>query len=189
MKKISYTEVKRGGSKGKGRTSKRKLQKAKALNITSLIDILTILLIFLIQDVSMTAQKNDPPKGMTLPETATVDSLMENAFPILIKVFGRSPETYANGQILFGTESRVVGDLDAFITDEGVRLAMLGMLQEASEMIKNADNEPIILIQADNNVENRYISEIVAACAAGKFENIYFSSTENSGLWSGYTGL
>ena len=190
MKKISYTEVKRGGSEGKGRKQKRQPPKAKNMNITSLIDILTILLIFLIQNVSMEAQKTNPPEGMKLPTSANIDSLVTNGQIVIIKVYGRNPDTYENGQILFGTSSTPVGDLDSFISDVATRNAMLNLLKEQAAAIKATSEEavPVILIQADDNVENRYITEIVKVSGSGDFGNIYFSSIRQQDLWSSLAG-
>jgi|GEM_PF-186498 biopolymer transport protein ExbD len=187
MKKISYVEVKRGGSEGKGRKAKKRGQKAKALNITSLIDILTILLIFLIQNVSMEAQKVNPPEGMILPTSATIDTLVANGQVVIIKVYGKDPAKYANGQILFGTNSTSVGDLDTFMVDINTRNAMLNLLKEQAMAIKagNSAAVPVILIQADDNVENRYITEIIKVSGTSDFSNIYFSSIRQTDLWAG----
>ncbi|MCD4828726.1 MAG: biopolymer transporter ExbD [Candidatus Cloacimonetes bacterium] len=189
MKKISYTELKRGGSQGKGRTAKRRQPKAKNLNITSLIDILTILLIFLIQNVSMEAQKSNPPEGMELPSSASIDSLVTNGQVVIIKVYGKNAGTYPDGQVLFGTSSTPVGNLDSFVNDPATRNAMLFLLKEqaAAIMASATDAIPVILIQADNNVENRYITEIVKVSGSGDFGNIYFSSIRAVDLWTDLT--
>ncbi len=180
-KRISYTKVKRNISGTSGREAKRKHPKSKEINITSLIDILTILLVFLIKNVSMEAQKVQQPEGMKLPSTATKEELIKNGNTVIIKVY--------ENQILFGTsntkvipEEKTVGyegrELEVFMNDEDTRTAMKGLLQSQAKEIKatNAEAIPAILIQADDNVLCRYITEIIVLCANSEFSHIYFSS-------------
>ncbi len=180
-KRISYTKVKRKISGTSGREAKKKHPKSKEINITSLIDILTILLVFLIKNVSMEAQKVQQPEGMKLPSTSTKEALIENGNTVLIKVY--------DNQILFGTsntkvipDEKMVGyegrELEVFMNDEDTRTAMKGLLQAQAKEIKaaNAEAIPAILIQADDKVLCRYITEIIVLCANSEFSHIYFSS-------------
>ncbi len=184
-KRISYTKVKRKLSGSSGREQARNLPKSKEINITSLIDILTILLVFLIKNVSMEAQKVQQPEGMKLPTTATKEELIENGNTVIIKVY--------QNQILFGTsntkvipEEKTVGyegrELDVFTNDKDTREAMLGLLQAQASEIKSANTDaiPAILIQADNNVLCRYITDIIVLCANSEFTHIYFSSMHDA---------
>ncbi len=184
-KRISYTKVKRSVHGTTGREAKKKHPKTKEINITSLIDILTILLVFLIKNVSMEAQKTQEPEGMKLPSTATKQELIKNGNTVIIKVY--------QDQILFGTSStKVIPDdkkagfegreLEVYMTDQATREAMLGLLQAQAAQIKGANAEaiPAILIQADNNVQCRYITDMIILCANSEFTHIYFSSMHDT---------
>ena len=72
MKRISYVPIWTSQS-GKS-LHRKKSPKTKDLNITSLIDILTILLIFIIKNVSMDASEKDVPKGMLLTPSVPIIS-------------------------------------------------------------------------------------------------------------------
>jgi hypothetical protein len=85
-----------GGSKEIRRT-RRKFDDAAGLSITSLLDVLTIILVFLIKNVSMEAQKVSIPDNMYFPTTITNEKLIENAGTMVVKMYPY--------QILVGTES------------------------------------------------------------------------------------
>jgi biopolymer transport protein ExbD len=53
------------------RKVRRKFTDAAFLSITSLLDILTIILVFLVKNVSMEAQRMTVPENMSLPTTIT----------------------------------------------------------------------------------------------------------------------
>ena len=169
------------------RSAKRK----PLINITSLIDILTSLLVFLIKNVSMEAQKTQTPEGMKLPTTITEEELIENGTTVIIKVY--------EDQILFGNSStKVIPDekkvgyegreLEVYMNDPSIREAMLGLLQTQATVIKTADAEaiPTILIQADNKVLCRYITDIIVLCANSEFSHIYFSSIHDADIKEKY---
>jgi len=167
IKRVSYI-VNRGS--GGPRKEKKKPSRTNEINLTSLIDVLTILLVFLIKNVSMDAQKNNSPEGMKLVESITNESLIENGKTIVIKVFPK--------QILFGVESIPVGTLEDFATNTTIRNRLLNMLSEQSERIKaqNSDEIPSLLIQADRTIPCMYITEFIKLSSRSSFSNIYFST-------------
>ena len=170
MKRVSYT-VQRG--LGGPRKERKRIEKVKKLNVTSLIDILTILLVFLIKNVSMEAQKTTPPEGMNLVEGYKDDKMNEKGNVIVIKVF---PD-----QILFGVDNVLVGSPEDFATDQETRSLLLNLLKaQAAEIKANDNEEPILLIQADRDIECLYITEFVKLSAASTFNNIYFSTMKVS---------
>ena len=59
--------------------------KTKDLNITSLIDILTILLVFMIKNISMDSTQKNSPEGMLLPTTITTNELVESGRAVYLK--------------------------------------------------------------------------------------------------------
>ena len=168
MKKIS-NKVNRSFSEGPRKTRSR-IEKVKSLNITSLVDILTILLVFLIKNVSIDAQRLNIPDNMILPTTIMTEELERSGLSVVLKVF---PD-----QILVGTDNLYVGTPEEFMTDQEVRSQLLAYMQDHSKQIisQNPDYKPLLLIQADTTILCRYITDIVALGATSGFSSIYFTS-------------
>ena len=81
VKRVSHEVNRASGGPRKRRTKGKKFTE---LDITSLVDILTILLLFLIQSVSVTAQKSSIAQGIEPPKTIKTDQLDENGQTIVI---------------------------------------------------------------------------------------------------------
>ncbi len=164
------------------KSSKRQRIKRKDLNITSLIDILTILLVFLLKNVSMDAAKNKPPKSMLLPPTATNEQLIEDGRTVVIKVY---PD-----QILYGMDAVYVGSLDDLMNNPSTRKALEGHLLLDKESIIDNDNDavPCILLQVDKSVKCSYVTELFKVSGKAGYVNIYFSTLYESNLTDKYRG-
>jgi len=59
------------------RRVRRKFEEAKGLSITSLVDVLTILLVFLVKNISMEAQRVTVPDNMNFPTIMQSHDLLE----------------------------------------------------------------------------------------------------------------
>ncbi|MCK4957372.1 MAG: biopolymer transporter ExbD [Candidatus Cloacimonetes bacterium] len=158
---------------------RKKGKKTKDLNITSLIDILTILLVFMIKNVSMDSSQKDAPEGMLLPTTVNRNELIEDGQVVFVKLF---PEkVLENGElfeskILFGKENINVGSLKDFSSNQQIRQSLLGFLKMEAKSIRNSGGVPCLLIQADEELKCSYITEFIKFSANASFINIYFSS-------------
>jgi len=146
----------------------KKSHAVKDLNITSLIDILTILLVFMVKNISMDASQKSSPEGMLLPTVITADKLIESGQAVVVKIY---PD-----RILYGTENTNVGSLQDFMTKRRIRATILGFLKLEAEEITNSGNKPCLLIQADKNLDCKYITEFIRFSAGAAFANIYFSA-------------
>lgn len=167
MKKISY-KVNRSASGGP-RKARGKMDKVKNLNITSLVDILTILLVFLIKNVSIDAQSITVPESMRLPTTVSTEELERSGMTVVMKVF---PD-----MIYIGNDNISVGSPEDFMSSQAVRDNLISFMREQSVSIRETrDLTPVLLIQADNEVRSRYITEIVGLSAHTGFPSIYFST-------------
>ena len=163
--------------KDKFRLAKKKSHSKSDLNITSLMDILTILLVFMLKNVAMDASQKNAPEGMFLPTTTTKDKLIESGQAILIKIFSDKPEKNEPAKILFGKENIYVGTLQEFMSKRETRENLFNYLKlEADEIINVMQNKPCLLIQADKELKCRYITEFIIFSANAAFANIYFSS-------------
>jgi biopolymer transport protein ExbD len=177
MSRTSAVQVNRGlGSRYK----KRKKEVVSELSITSLLDILTILLVFMIKNVSMDAAARNAPEGMELPVTISKDDLIERGHVLYVKIY---PD-----KILYGSDNQMVGTLQEFMTDKNTREVLLRFLKAESDVIKDSNMNPVLLIQADKNLECRYIAEFINFSTEAKFADIYFSSTATDNIESVFKG-
>ncbi len=145
--------------------------KVKQLNITSLVDILTILLVFLIKNVNMTAQVLSQPKGLEFPTTLTQEEYDESSTrTLLVKVY---PDN-----IYVGTDNTPVGTLEQIVNDQNTRENLKTYLETEVEALisSNPDLAPLLIIQADYSTPCQIITELVYIAAKAKFSNIYFAS-------------
>ena len=69
------------------RVVRKKDELQKGLSITSLLDVLTIILVFLMKNVSMEAVKISELPDMRYPTTITTDALMENPMVTPVKLY------------------------------------------------------------------------------------------------------
>ncbi len=159
------------------RRVRRKFADAAALSITSLLDILTILLVFLIKNVSIESQKMTVPANMTLPTTITNQELLDNGLTVLVKLY---PE-----QIYIGTDNIPAGSLRQLVEDAKTRAALLNFMQNEAAQIQELNNrrgtdyKPCLLIQADKQITCQYITELIKIGAGASFADIYFSSIQD----------
>jgi biopolymer transport protein ExbD len=177
MKRLSYVPVWKSAA---GQGGRKKGNKTKDLNITSLIDILTILLVFMIKNISMDAAQKNAPEGMLLPTTVTKNDLVESGQAVFVKLYAdkldqQTGEVIA-GQILYGKENIPVGSTHDFITNAAIRQTLLKYLQLERQAILGNTSVPCLLIQADKELECRYITEFIKFSAQASFANIYFST-------------
>jgi biopolymer transport protein ExbD len=164
MKRVSNQVCRKGGY----RTSRSSGNKTKDLNITSLIDILTILLVFMIKNISMDSAQKEAPEGMLLPTTITKNDLIESGQAVIVKIY--------TDKILYGKDNVPVGSLQDFVTNQNIRQTLLGLLKYEGNAIASQDGKPCLLIQADKELQCRYITEFIRFSAQAAFANIYFST-------------
>ncbi|RLC57401.1 MAG: hypothetical protein DRH89_03585 [Candidatus Cloacimonadota bacterium] len=165
MNSLSVKVNRSGGGKFQ---SRKRGNKTKDLNITSLIDILTILLVFMIKNISMDAAQKNAPEGMILPTTVTINKLIESGKAVYLKIY---PD-----KILYGAESIEVGSLQDFLNKPEIRNSLLRLLQMEARSITSTSSKPCLLIQADKELPCRYITEFIKFSAQASFANIYFSA-------------
>ena len=165
MNALSVRVNRSGGGKFQ---SRKRGNKTKDLNITSLIDILTILLVFMIKNISMDSAQKNAPEGMILPTTITTNDLIESGKAVFLKIY---PD-----RILYGAESIEVGSLQDFLNKPEIRNSLLKLLQMEARAITSVGSKPCLLIQADKELPCRYITEFIKFSAQASFANIYFSA-------------
>lgn len=162
-------------SKNLNRKVRRKFAEGNKMSIISLVDILTILLVFLIKNVSLDVQKYSMPNNMTYPVTMQKRDLLENKGTTVIQIY---PD-----QIFLGEQGIRFGSLDEFSSDPTKRNEILTYLQAtALETMKDVDEEgkpktpTALLIQADKSIPCWYITEFVSLGTSSYYEYIYFAT-------------
>lgn len=159
------------------RKVRRKFSDAAALSITSLLDILTILLVFLIKNVSMEAQRLTAPENMSLPTTITNQELIDNGLTVLVKIY---PDV-----ILIGTDNLSAGSLQQLMEDTTIREVIYNYMRNEANQIqvlnasRGTNYQPCLLIQADKDIPCQYITQIIKIGAGASFANIYFSTIQD----------
>ena len=162
-------------AKNLNRRVRRKFPEGSRLSIISLVDILTILLVFLLKNVSMEVQKQSMPNNMTFPVTMEKRDLLENKGTTVVQIY---PD-----RILLGEQGILFGSLEEFASDPEKRTDILAYLQStAEEILKDKDAEgnsktpTALLIQADKTIPCWYITEFVSLGTSSYYEYIYFAT-------------
>lgn len=163
----------------KARRTRKKFPDEAALSITSLLDVLTIILVFLIKNVSMEAQKISVPENMALPTTITNQELIDNGLTVLVKVY---PD-----RVMIGTDNLNAGSIQNLIEDQKTREIIFNFMRNEANQItdmnkkRGTNYQPCLLIQADKQISCQYITQLVKIGAGASFANIYFSTLQDPG--------
>lgn len=158
----------------KARVTRKVSDDIKPLSITSLLDVLTIVLVFLIKNVSMEAQKLTVPDKMTFPTTMTVENLEENMGTTVIKIY---PD-----RILVGVENAYFGTPLELLQDPQKRSDLNDYLSRLSDVIEKDENkgEACLLVQADEAITAQVITAIVEIGTGSYYKYVYFSTLKDS---------
>lgn len=156
------------------RRVRKKFDEMKGLSITSLLDALTIILVFLIKNVSMEAQKIAVPDNMKFPTTMYTDQLTETMGTTIVKMY---PD-----RILIGQDNTYFGTPQELIADIKKRETIFEYLKIQSQLIEadETQSETCLLVQADESLETRYITAIVEVGTAAFYKNVYFSTLRDT---------
>ncbi len=127
--------------------------------MTSLIDILTLLLVFLIQSFSAEGELITAAEDLQLPETSS----HEPAKPaLMIEVSSRGVS--ADGQFL--------SPLKPVESDEGMEVPQLSLFFK-NRMHSNSDTSHVkeVILQCDRNLSFRVVKKIMATCSRAGFDD------------------
>jgi len=155
------------------RKVRRKFEDVKGLSITSLLDVLTIILVFLIKNVSTESVKISAEANLMYPTTITNDALLAKAGTTPIKIF---PD-----KIIVGTEGLQYGSPAELNQNTEKREQLFQYLKmEAQDILRNEGMETCLIVQADNSIPCGYITEIVDAATSAGYSYIYFATLEDA---------
>ncbi len=154
------------------RRVRRKIEETRGLSITSLLDVLTIILVFLIKNVSMEAVKISELPDMHYPTTITDEKLLENPEVIPVKLY--------QDRVLFGIDNLRMGTPDDIISDSNKRLAMQQYFEsEMAKIPEDKKDKACLVVQADAFLRCVYLTEIIRVATFANFPNIYFATIED----------
>jgi len=158
----------------KGRRQvRRKVQDSKQLSITSLLDVLTIILVFLIKNVSMEAVKISELPDMIYPTTMSTDKLMDNAMVTPVKLY--------MDRVLLGVENLTLGTPKDIVENQETRRIMEAFfLTDYDAIPEDKKKEACLVVQADAQLPCGYITQIVSVGTSVGYENIYFATLEEA---------
>jgi len=153
----------------------QKSEEWQGLSLTSLVDILTILLVYLIKNVTIEVQKLTMPANMEYPTTMTPGDPLGNKATTLLQIY--------RDRILVGDSGVEFGALDEIRTNQDKRVKIRELLQSTVRQIKETESagasfQTALLIQADKNIPCWYITEVVLLGKASHYEYIYFATLQ-----------
>ncbi len=138
------------------------------LKITSMMDILTVLLLFLLKSFVVDGEVVTPPPGIELPESVADEapeaSLVVAVSGEAILVGGVRVATVA--EALSGNDL-VIAPLAQCLEEERSRMSEIAALQ-------GLEDAPAarVTIQGDRNLEYQLLQRVMATCSAGGFDEL-----------------
>ncbi|MCB5253549.1 MAG: biopolymer transporter ExbD [Candidatus Cloacimonadaceae bacterium] len=164
----------------KGRRAvRKKSEDVKSLSITSLLDVLTIILVFLMKNVSMEAVKINELPDMQYPTTMTKDALMENPMVTPVKLY--------TDRVLLGIDNAYLGEPQDLIENVSKRALMQEFFRnEWNAVPEDKWDDACLVVQADSNLPCGYITEIVRVGTNTGYQNIYFATLEEADWLKSY---
>lgn len=151
----------------------RNRMKISKMNLTSLMDVFTILVFFLLVN-SGSVEVLDTPKEVSLPESRVETKPRET-----VVIFISPTEVLVQGQLV-ALVDEIIEDKTSVLEPIAARLAQLkGSVIGASTLAVSTSQEVTIL--ADKSVPFTVIKTIMSTCTSEGFENISLAVTQKAG--------
>lgn len=137
--------------------------------ITSLMDVMTIMLLFLLKTYSVSGALMKPAQGVDLPSSAVTQEPVK-VLSLIIAPEGLFEDVSIN-------ERRLIESVGVLNDDDVLKLenlsAYLHMVQERNRHLGRAEKR-VLTIQGDKSVPYRWILKIIDTCSGAGFEKIDF---------------
>lgn len=156
------------------RKVRNKTEVSAELSITSLLDVLTIILVFLIKNVSMEAVRISEVTGIKYPTTISKEDIIKNPEVVPVKIYIDRVLIGVDG-LYFGTPNDL-GDTKKY--DDLV----LFMDNEYAKVPDSKKEQACLVVQADAALQCKYITQVVSVGTRAGFANIYFATIQD-GDW------
>ncbi len=154
---------------------KRRAPSEFALNITSMMDMFTIILVFLLQSFSSEDQDVKLRQDVVLPP-----SISERAFKKTVQVYLSDSALIVEDEVVAKISknkfknAKIKGNkiFPLFNTLEKKRARIM---EETAASGKNADDETVILFMADENTDFDLINKVMKTCGMAGFAKFQFA--------------
>ncbi|MCX6641320.1 MAG: biopolymer transporter ExbD [bacterium] len=138
-------------------------------NLTSMIDIMVVILLFLLKSYSTSGVLVQPAQGVELPNSTVTNAPMK-VLTIIAKKDGLFEE-------VSGIPGKIIEDFTSLQNDNLVELpnlaAMLEQVQQRSRALGRED-KTTITIQGDKTIPYRWVLKIINTCASSGFDKVDF---------------
>jgi len=126
------------------------------LQLTSLVDMMVILVVFLLKSFAVEGQLVSPAAGLVLPESSSRTPVSAG---LVVEVGPR--QVRVGGQYVMSTPALVAADSPAVVP-----------LTAALETSFIAHGDAPVLVQADHQVDYRHLSQVLRACSAAGWQDV-----------------
>jgi biopolymer transport protein ExbD len=155
----------------------RAAQRVPRLKMTSMMDILTVLLLFLLKSFVVDADVTAPPPDVTLPKSSSTDS-PETAIVVAISdetiLVGDRPVTTVGAALAGG--DLLIPELEAELNAELDQMDAL-----AARKGREAAAPGQITIQGDKNLEYQLLEKVMYTCGAAGFDRMALAVIREAG--------
>ncbi len=153
----------------KSKRKRRNIGKPQKLRITSMMDILTVLLLFLLKSFVAEGEVVTPVPGVELPVSASKDQ------PVATLVVAVSETDILLGSELISTVREVIEGTGMKIEPLAARLAEAKEKQDEIAALRgtpNDDSEGQITIQGDREIPFQVLQKVMYTCQQSGFASI-----------------
>ena len=158
-------------SKGK----KHRFDKPGIPNLTSMIDIMVVILLFLLKSYSASGVLVTPAEGIDLPASTVTNEPIK-----VLSLVAKKDGLYED---IADKADRLIEDAASLQNDELVELPKLGaflnQVQERSHAL-GRENKRTITIQGDKTIPYRWVLKIINTCAGAGFDKVDFVVLKDS---------
>lgn len=151
----------------------RNRMKISKMNLTSLMDVFTILVFFLLVN-SGSVEVLDSPKELTLPESRVETKPRET-----VVIFISPTEVLVQGQLVAMVDE-IIDDKTSVLDPIAARLAQLKENVIGTSTMAVASSQEVTIL-ADKSVPFTVIKTIMSTCTSEGFENVSLAVTQKAG--------
>ena len=151
----------------------RNRMKISKMNLTSLMDVFTILVFFLLVN-SGSVEVLDTPKEVSLPESRVETKPRET-----VVIFISPTEVLVQGQLV-ALVDEIIEDKTSVLDPIAARLAQLKESVIGTNTLAVANSQEVTIL-ADKSVPFTVIKTIMSTCTSEGFENVSLAVTQKAG--------
>ena len=151
----------------------RNRMKISKMNLTSLMDVFTILVFFLLIN-SGSVEVLDSPKDLSLPESRVETKPRET-----VVIFISPTEVLVQGQLVAMVDE-IIEDKTSVLDPIAARLAQLKESVIGANTLAVANSQEVTIL-ADKSVPFTVIKTIMSTCTSEGFENVSLAVTQKAG--------